>query len=311
VSLSFDQEDLIKNLNKTEINTPRYVQQVQRQFKIKDDFRVAEDTLTALSKRVYQIESFVTEKVGEIKTNMRESIELLEEREKGMAADRQQRTMKGLNDLALMLSEVLNNMQQQMAQMMPGNQACQNPGQNQGQGQQGKTPKDKMSQGQQQLNKEMQNAREKLNQKDGQGPNAKDFAQMAAKQAAMRKALEKQQRKLQQQGKGSKELQDIIDQMDRTETELVNKRLNNETLKRQQDILTRLLEHEKAERERELDEKRKSDSAQSYERKTPPELEEYLKKRRSEVETYKTVSPALKPYYKTLVEEYFKTLKGE
>ncbi|HPH18734.1 MAG TPA: hypothetical protein PLE32_08155, partial [Haliscomenobacter sp.] len=109
--------------------------------------------------------------------------------------------------------------------------------------------------------------------------------------------------------KGSKETQDIIDQMDRTETELVNKKLSNETLKRQQDIMTRLLEHEKAERERELDEKRKSDSAQNFERTTPPALQEYLKKRRSEVETYKTVSPALKPYYKSLVEEYFKTLK--
>ena len=313
VGLSFDEEDLINGLKKTEINTPRYVQQVQRQFKIKDDFRVAEDTLNALSKRVYQIESFVTEKVGEIKTNMRESIELLEEREKGMAADRQQRTMKGLNDLALMLSEVLNNMQQQMSGMMSGNQSCPNPGkQNQGQGKEGNTPKDKMSPGQQGLNKEMQNAREKMNQKDGEGgPNAKDFAQMAAKQAAIRKALEKQQRKLQQQGKGSKEIQDILDQMDKTETELVNKKLSNETLKRQQDILTRLLEHEKAERERELDEKRKSDSAQDYQRKSPPALEEYLKKRRSEVETYKTVSPALKPYYKSLVEEYFKTLKGE
>lgn len=310
VGLSFDQEDLIKALNKTEINTPRYIQQVQRQFKIRDDFRVAEDTLNALSKRVFQIESFVTEKVAEIKTNMRESNELLEEREKGMASDRQQRTMKSLNDLALMLSEVLNNMQQQMSQAMsPGNQSCPKPGQGQGQG---NTPKDKMSPGQQKLNQDMQNAREKMNQKDGSGgPNAKDFAQMAAKQAAIRKALEKQQRKLQQQGKGNKDLQDIIDQMDRTETELVNKRLSNETLKRQQDIMTRLLEHEKAERQRELDEKRKSDTAKNYEHQSPPALQEYLKKRRSEVETYKTVSPALKPYYKSLVEEYFKTLKGE
>ena len=310
VGLSFDQEDLIKALNKTEINTPRYIQQVQRQFKIRDDFRVAEDTLNALSKRVFQIESFVTEKVAEIKTNMRESNELLEEREKGMASDRQQRTMKSLNDLALMLSEVLNNMQQQMSQAMsPGNQSCPKPGQGQGQG---NTPKDKMSPGQQKLNQDMQNARDKMNQKDGSGgPNAKDFAQMAAKQAAIRKALEKQQRKLQQQGKGNKDLQDIMDQMDRTETELVNKRLSNETLKRQQDIMTRLLEHEKAERQRELDEKRKSDTAKNYEHQSPPALQEYLKKRRSEVETYKTVSPALKPYYKSLVEEYFKTLKGE
>ena len=42
----------------------------------------------------------------------------------------------------------------------------------------------------------------------------------------------------------------------------------------------------------------------------PPSLEEYLKKREAEVEMYKTVSPALKPYYKQLVEEYFKSVKS-
>ena len=40
-------------------------------------------------------------------------------------------------------------------------------------------------------------------------------------------------------------------------------------------------------------------------------FEEYIKKRRSEIELYRTVSPSLKPYYKVLVEEYFKSLKTE
>jgi hypothetical protein len=49
--------------------------------------------------------------------------------------------------------------------------------------------------------------------------------------------------------------------MDKIETDLVNKRLTKEMLKRQQQILTRLLEHEKAEREREQDEQRQAESA--------------------------------------------------
>ena len=120
-----------------------------------------------------------------------------------------------------------------------------------------------------------------------------------------------QQKKLQERGQGSKELQELMDQMDKTETELVNKRLTNETLRRQQDILTRLLENEKAERERGFEEKRKAESATDKDRKMPPSLEEYIKKREAEIELYKTVSPNLKPYYKNLVEGYFKTLKSE
>jgi len=43
----------------------------------------------------------------------------------------------------------------------------------------------------------------------------------------------------------------------------------------------------------------------------PPSLEEYIKKRESEIDMYKAVSPDLKPYYKFLVEEYFKSLKNK
>lgn len=311
VGLSFDQEDLIKEFDKASINTPRYVELVQEQFKIKDDFRIVEDSLQALSKRLFQIESFITEKVSEINGNMRQSIDHLEERQKPQAADNQQRTMKTLNDLALMLSEMMNQMQQQMASMMTGNQMCNNPSS----GPKGE-PKDKISQGQDQLNEDMKKMKERLEKgkQQGQGKeggSAKEFAEMAARQAALRKAMRDQQKKLQERGQGNKELQELIEQMDKTETELVNKRLTNETMRRQQDILTRLLEHEKAERERGFEEKRKAESAAEKERKMPPSLEEYIKKREAEIELYKTVSPTLKPYYKTLVEEYFKTLKSK
>ena len=50
--------------------------------------------------------------------------------------------------------------------------------------------------------------------------------------------------------------------------------------------------------------------ASDKKRKMPPSLEEYIKQRESEIEMYKAVSPSLKPYYKFLVEEYFKKLKN-
>ena len=147
--------------------------------------------------------------------------------------------------------------------------------------------------------------------KKGEGGSSKEFAQMAARQAALRKALREKQNELQKQGKGSKELEELIQKMDQTETELVNKTLTNETMKRQEEIMTRLLEHEKAEREREFDKKRQAEVGSEKENKIPPSLEEYLKKRQAEVEMYKAVSPSLKPYYKFLVEEYLKSLKSE
>lgn len=305
VTLSFDQENLMKNFGPTEINTPRYIDLTQQQFKLKDDFRLIEDSLHALSKRVYQIESFVTEKVTDIKADMKTAIDHLEERRKPQASENQQRVMKNVNDLALMLSETMEQMQQQMSNMMPGNQMCKNPG---GQGKDGSVPKDKISEGQKSLNEQMQQMKKGLEK--GMGGSSKEFAQMAAKQAAMREALRKKQQEMQQRGKGDPKLQEIIDQMNKVETDLVNKKLTNEMLKRQEEILTRLLEHEKAERERDWDNKRKSETAEQQQRKMPPSLEEYLKKREAEIENFKTISPALKPYFKNLVEEYHKSIKG-
>jgi len=310
VTLSFDQERLIDEFRGTEVTTPRYVGLVQEQFKIQQDFKVVEDTLHALSKRVTQIESFVTEKVSDVKLNLKRSLSQLEERNKSVSADHQQRTMTYLNDLALMLSEVMNQMQQQMANKMPGSQMCNKPGgmNSKPGGKPGRVPMDKISQGQQELNQEMQQLLEKM-RKGEQGQMSKEFAQMAARQAALRKALNDLSKEKKEQGKGNPELDRIGDDMNKIEIDLVNKRLNQETLKRQQDIQTRLLEAERSERQRDLDTKRQAETAREQKRSMPPALEQYIRQREAEIEQYKSVSPDLRPYYKFLVEEYYQSLK--
>jgi len=322
VNMSFDQEDVMKKIQKTQINTPKYVELVQNQYKLKDDFKMIEDSLQELSKRVFQIESFVTEKVTDVKKSIKKSLKELEERKKQPANVQQQYTMTGANDLALMLSETMEQMQQAMAQQMKGDQMCQNPGSCSKPG--GKKPGkgSKMSQMQQQLNdqitkmqEEMKNGKGKGKKPGGKGGSAgsaKQFAEMAKKQAEIRKELEKAQKESQEKGGGgSKEVDEMLKEMNKTETDLVNKRLTNQMLQRQKEILTKLLKSEKAMREREYDKKRKSQSAQQRERKMPPELQEYIKKREAEIEMYKAVSPSLKPFYKSLVEDYFKSLKSK
>ncbi len=319
VTLSFDQEKFMEGGRRTRVNTPAYTSLVQDQFKVKDDFALVEDSLNALAQRVFQIESFVTEKVTDINKDLKSSLKFLEDRKKSSAAVTQQRVMTGLNDLALMLSEVMEQMQQQMANQMKGNQMCQSPGQGQ--------PMMKMGEQQQKLNQkldQMMKGKEggspgegqkgsKKGKGKGKGKNgwSKDFAEAAAQQAAIRKALRDMQKKKMEQGKGSKELQKMIDDMDKIETDLVNKKLNREMMKRQQDILSRMLEAAEAERQQEYENTRKADTAKNKEPKRPKALEDYIKKREAEIELYKSVSPTLKPYYKILVEEYYDSLKGQ
>jgi hypothetical protein len=310
VSLSFDQEQNMKDFQTATENTPRYVKLIQQQKKLQGDFEMIDDSLQKLAQRQPAIQTFVVEKVTDIKQNMAESLEKLEDRKKFEGQDWQQRTMKNVNDLALMLSESMQQMQNEMNEA-EGKESCPNPGDKPGKGKKGKggQPKDKMGEGQQGVNESLKKMKEKL-QGMGKGQQSKEFAKMAAQQAAMRQALKEKQKELQERGKGDKGLQDIIDQMEKTETELVNKQLTNETMKRNEQILTRLLESDKAERERKEDEQRKANTAKDVQNQMPAGLQEYIKKRQAEVEQYNRVNPNLKPYYKTLVEEYFKSLKS-
>jgi hypothetical protein len=332
VGLSFAQEQAMLDVGKVGLNTPPYLQLVQTQFRLKDDFQVVEDSLHALAQRNINIESIINDKVAEVTVAMKRSVDQLEERQTGQATLQQQLSFKSMNDLALLLSDALNNMQQSMSDS-PGSGSCDKPG-GKGKGKKGKgsegesgdEPGDKMSKSQKSLNDMMKELKERLEKgqgqpkpgegkpggagagsgsQGGQGGNSKEFAQMAAKQAALRNALKQMQKEKQEQGKGSKILDDVLLEMDKVEIDLVNKRLTNETLKRQEQILSRLLEDERAEREREQDEKREGQAATQQQPRNPAALDEYLKKRQAETELYKTTSPVLKPFYKQLVEQYW------
>ena len=202
---------------------------------MKDDFGLIRDSLVALAKRNDKIESFVTEKVTEVKDNLEESLNSLEcencsqttQREKGLesAMVSQRQVMKNVNDLALMLSESMEQMQQQMSGMMSGSQMCNKPGSS---SKPGSVPMDKITEGQEGLNEQMkemakkQGKKGKPGQEGGQGNSAKDFAKAAARQAALRRALEEMAEERGEQGKGaSEELQQLIEQMDKVEVDLV------------------------------------------------------------------------------------------
>ncbi len=311
VALSFDQERVVNELSNVNSQTPRFLNLVQDQFRIKDNFKIVEDSLDVLSKRIVEIQSFVMDKVTEINDNFKQGMDLLEERRTPEASNNQRRVMKGMNDLAVMLSESLDQKQKECKSgscKKPGNKSCNNPNSS-GAGKSGKKPSDKITQGMKGMEKEMQDQLAKM--KNGQQGTSKEFAEMAAKQAKLRKMLEDLEQDRKQSGNGSKEAQEAIDEMNKLEKQLVNKQLTNEMLKRQQEITTRLLESERAERERDWDDQRKSEVGTNIERKFPPSLEEYIKQRQGETEWFKQISPDLRPFYKKLVEQYYQSLKKQ
>ena len=99
--------------------------------------------------------------------------------------------------------------------------------------------------------------------------------------------------------------------MEQTETDLVNKKITEESLKRQQQIQTRLLEAEKAEQEREQDKQRESRVGKN----TPPgyikALQSYEQLKAKQVEQIQTVPSVLNLYYKQKIKRYFEQLNAK
>lgn len=311
--LSFEQEQLMDELNGINNYNPRYVELAQKQMKLDNDAQLIEDSLTSLSKRVVQISSFINKEVNEMNYNMDKTNEFMSERNIGQSRKYQQRTMTHVNNLAVMLSEVLSQMQQQMAQQMKGQQQCQNPQPGQGK-QKGKSKSNGQKLGnmrkmQEQLNQQMEQMRQGMQQ--GKRPLSKELAKMAAQQQALRRALQELSDAKEAAGeKPSKELKEIQEMMDQTEEDLVNKRISNETLERQKEITTRLLEAEKAEREQEMSNERESQTAQQQSGdESQKAFEAYKRQRMKEIELLNTVPPQLNSYYKQKVKAYFEQLE--
>jgi len=311
LQLSFDQERLMKELQHTSPSNPLYTKITADQKKIRDNAKMIEDSLFALSKRVAQLQSFINREISKINSELDKSIEFLAERQLPSAASRQQSVMTSVNNLALMLSEVSDQMQQQMAQQKPGSGECKKPGKNKKPGQGKPKPSlGTMRQLQQQLNEQMQQMKEGMNKPGGKGgkQGSEQLAKMAAQQEMLRNELQKMMNEMLKEGNSNAgNLRNIANKMEQTETDIVNKNISLETIRRQQEIMTRLLEAEKAERERELDDKRESNENKIEQSRNISEFKQYNEMMKQEAELLKTISPSLKPFYRNMIKEYFST----
>jgi hypothetical protein len=308
VQLSFDQEKLMSSVGEVNTRDPKYVALTKDQKKLKDDAKMVEDSLFALSKRVPQLEGIVNREMSAINQNMAKAIENMAERQSGPASSNQQYVMTALNNLALLLDEALQQMQQQMANQMPGTGNCQKPGGKGSSPAKSKEMQDALGKKLEQMQKQLSEGGKNKGKSGsgGQDGMSKELAKMAAEQAAIRKEVERLSQEMNKDGSGSgKELGKLAQEMEQIEKDIVNKNITQETLKRQQDILIRLLESEKAQREREKDNKRESNEAKDYSLSNPAGFFEYNKRKEREIELLKTVPPSLKPYYKNKVNEYF------
>ena len=321
VSLSFDQEEVMESFERVSERDPAYRKHGRTQRRIVDGTKVVNDSLRALAERQPKIAQFIDKELNTIRANHELILEDIDERANNDLQIHQQYVMTSYNNLALMLNESLQQMQQQMQSMMQGKGSCNKPG---GKGQPkpgaGSSPGDIKKMLQKQL-EQMQKGQNPGGKKPGQSQGAgvggkggkgqmglgnKEVAKMAAQQSEMRRRLEEMRNKMNKDGKGSgNQLNPLIKELEEQERDLVNKRLGNNLIERQRRILTRLLESEKALMERGLDEKRESKEGKNENNSNQIRFDEYNKEKLKQIELLRSVDPAYKKYYKDRANEYF------
>ena len=325
IKTSFQQEDLMTQISKVDIQDPAMRQIIQNQFRLKDNLKMIEDSIAAIARRQAMVAPFISKEVTKINQAQDQIMELLNNSQEptlqhyyrnrnSQTAAKQQFVMTSLNDLGLMLAESMKNMQKKKQGGGSGKGSCSSENCEGG----GKSKSSKsMRQMQEQLNKQLEEARKKMEQGDKEGGDKKgnkeggqsmseQFARMAAAQEAIRKMMQEYQSELKKEGKGyGGEIDKMLKEMEQTEKDLVNKVINQQTINRQQQILTRLLESERAELQREKEEQRESKEARQLPSSNiPPFIEQQLNKKK-EIELYKTIPPTLNNYYKDKVNAYF------
>lgn len=319
MTLSFDQEDVMDKFGRVSDTDPAYRKHGRKQRSIMDDTRVVRDSLEALAKRQPKIATFIDKELNEIEKNFGFIIEDIDEHRKRSLGAHQQIVMTSYNNLALLLNEVLQSMQQQMQSesKAKGSGSCENPG---GKGK--PKPGSGMSSGDM---KEM--LKKQLEQMEKNGPNPggtkpgdkqgngstgmpglgnQEIAKMAAQQTAMRQRLEQMRKELNKDGKGTgNKLNPLIDELEKQEKDLINKNFSPEMIKRQKNIMTRLLESEKALMERGFEEQRESKEGKNVNFGNQIRFEEYTKQKLNQIELLRSVDPMYRKYYKDKANEYF------
>lgn len=308
LDLSFEEEQLIRDFNEVSPNDPRYMDFAEKQKLIEEDYMIVHDSLMAISKRQVFIQPFIIKESGKVISHINNSLISMQERLKGQSLNDQQYAMTSMNNLALMLEESLNQMQQSMSMMSgkPGKGKCNKPG-----GRGNKPSLSELLQMQQQLNQGMGKKGKKSGTEGKDGMNSEQLARMAAMQAEIRKQLQDYIDQLEAEGGNGSSLNKITKEMEKVEEDIINKRITEETLKRQKDLEVRLLKAKNAKLKQDRENKRESREGKNVKRSNQIEQLQYKDNVITQEELLRYAPIEMSPYYKELLKKYLYKLERE
>ncbi len=298
--LSEQQETLRARVRGLSADSPQLRELAQEQVALNEGLSVVTDSLHALAKTIPQMTRSVQQHAGEALREMSAATESLSDRVAQRASGHQKGAMTHLNELALLLSDLLNQMMNSMSGAS-GNMSMQQMIQQLQQ----------MAGQQQQLNEQIQQLLNDLQGNRLSQDMEERLRQLAGQQEQIRNQLKEMSRNRQFQNEVLGDLNRIAEQMEETIRELQQQRVNRRTIERQQQILTRLLDATRSLQERGKEKRRESRSGEDVLRTSPEELTPEEKAEKLRRDLIRALESGYAPDYEELIKRYFELLQKQ
>ena len=339
VVFSFQQEDLMEIFKKIEYGNPIFGKKLNVQNDLKTNFEHIDDSIFALSLRQPMIGTQINTSLTEIQYNIDKSLERLAQNQSRQGIGNQQYTITGANDLAVMLSEILSNMQMQMSMSMGSGSGKGTPSPGSGSSGGFQLPdiikkqeslSEKMKEGMNKGKKgskgegegdgdgsgdgngengengrDGKNGNEKGDNKDGNGNSEElngELFEIFKQQQDLRNQLQNRLSKEGLNGKGG----DLLKKMEGIEQQLLDKGFNQNTLQQMLNLKYELLKLDKADLEQGQENRRESQTNKRNFRNNVQLAPDDIKKYFNTTEILNREALPLQQDYKNKVQEYFK-----
>jgi hypothetical protein len=322
LELSERQENVKNKTKSTDYNSTQFQQLLTEQAMVNQALTNTVNNMVELSQKSFAVTPEMGAQLGDALKNMSQSLSELSERNTGQATRNQSQAMSSMN-------QAIANMQAMVGRMQQSG-TCSNPGGEgeggEGESGQGSTPKmsansfmDKL----QQLANEQQGINNAMQNMGGSGGKSQEeqakAQRLASQQGQIQKSLEQlaeeQKNSMQRDGKklGLGSLEKLAEEMKETISEMKQGRVDQNTLKRQERILSRLLDASRSIHERDKDSKREAETGFDRNRLSPGQIDLNTQegKTRALQELLKSIQQGYTKDYEALIRSYFEALNND
>lgn len=296
LTMSREQEKLKSSTQELQPGVEKFKQNAAEQNQLSGNMDKILKEMSDLSQKSFAITPEMGKAMGKAKSEMNMSVSALQNKNGNLAAIRQKNAMKNLNEAAQMMQGMMNQMMNGGAGggMMSMMQQMQ-----------------KLSQQQMSLNQLTQ----QLNRGEMSQQQMSQLQKLAQQQNMIRKSLQQLNNESKAAGESKKlsgNLEKILEEMQEAVTRMNTQKVNDELVKQQERILSKLLDVQRSMNERDFDKKRESRSGELIARESPPELNLDTEEGRDKIrdELIRMAREGYTRDYEEIIKKYFEALES-